>query len=83
MVTTHDPEVPEDPPVAFNGITVLSLYLETFRFSFVQHWIPIETVLYTLLSMSEMVLDPQVKIVTVMVPVAFTELQLVPVSGIV
>ena len=79
------PVIPSNPPEASKSIAVPSLYLVTFKFSFVHHCFPIKTVLYGLLSMSETVEVPQVKeaAVTVIVPVAFTELQLVPVSGIV
>ena len=50
-----------DSAVAYNGIALLSLYLVTFKFSFVHHCFPIKTVLYGLLSMSETVEVPQVK----------------------
>ncbi|GDX46982.1 hypothetical protein LBMAG24_23100 [Bacteroidota bacterium] len=73
--------------VLLNGMAVPSLYLETFKFSLVQHCEPIKTVLYGFPSISKIVdviVDvPQVNgaDVTVIVPVAFT-LPQPPVKGI-
>ena len=57
----HTVETDPEVYVLFTGIDVPSLYLLTFKFCFVQHWVPIETVLYTLPSTSVTVEVPQVK----------------------
>jgi hypothetical protein len=54
--------VPPLPPELLNLISVLSLYLLTLKFVTVQHWVPIETVVYIFPSMSETVEGPHEKV---------------------